>query len=642
MKRRARPAPHQLLPATNYARDRGLVRRRIVVAGAAMIGLAIILVARFAYMQIGAYRQFDLQAEQNRVSKVPIPPVRGRIYDRNGEILAENTSVHALRVLPAEVEDMDELLDELARLVVLRESELRNFKSLLRRRPAFEWQTLRANLSPQEAAVLALNQHRYRGIELHGRLQRHYPRGKLTAHSVGYVGRLDADDLENRVGQDYQGVDYIGRSGLEAYYEGALFGKTGEELVETDAHGRRVRRLDRQPPQAGNDAHLSMDIQLQRASHELLRGHVGAIVALEPASGQILAFASAPQFDPNLFVNGIGERDYAALREAADRPLVNRALAGVYAPGSTIKSFMLLVGMENDVDPTARKVCRGWYKLPRSRRRFRDWKEYGHGEVDGHQAIVQSCDVYFYDLANTLGIDKIHAGLSRFGFGQLTGVDLPGEGRGLVPSPAHKRAVRGEPWYPGETVITGIGQGDMLVTPLQLAVTAATLANRGRRVIPRFLLKYENPRNRARNNEQSPLPPAAAGRIELKNRDSYELVIRAMRDVVHGPRGTARGSGRGLQYEMAGKTGTAQVVALPKNRADYDAEKVPKKHRDHSLFIGFAPVEAPKIAIAVVVENAGSGSKVAAPIARKLMDYYLLERGGLARPASVAAAEAGE
>ena len=613
-----------MIPASNYLHDGLLVRRRILCAAAVVGLLALILVARLGYVQIFQHQRFSTMARDNHIQFVPLAPIRGSIQDRNGETLAQNIHAYHLDILPERVRQMDRLLLQLRQLVALSETDLRRFKALLKRRPSFEWQTLRANLNEAEAAQVALRQHRHPGVALRARLQRHYPAGELTSHVVGYVGRINADDLKKVDKQAYHGLDHIGRSGIEAQYESALRGWPGIDQVETNAHGKVVQTLTRIPPDSGRRLHLSLDLPLQRKSVEALQGYEGAVVALEPASGEVLAFAGAPSFDPNPFVSGISDEDYAVLNASPRLPLFNRALYGRYAPGSTIKGFLLLTGLENGIDPERRVYCPGWYSLPRRTHRYRDWKRGGHGSLDARGSLVQSCDVYFYQLARQLGIERMHDGMREFGFGKVTGIDLPGEPSGLMPSPAWKRRARGQAWYPGETIITGIGQGYMLVTPLQLAAAVATLANRGERVTPRFLRAFENPETGARR----PVPPGNAGQASLKRAGAFEYVIQGMREVVHGARGTARGISRGLRYDIAGKTGTAQVKSIPQNQRYIESE-VEKRFQDHSLFVAFAPVDDPKIAIAVVVEHAGSGSRTAAPIARKLMDYYLLERLGL-------------
>jgi len=613
-----------VIPSSDYLRDRQIVRGRIAIAVGGVLLLVAILIARLAYLQISQHQRFSTLAQNNRIDFVPMAPVRGLIYDRNGEILAENRRVYNVEILPDRVDDMNQLLGDLGQLIELSEEDVTRFKQLVRRQPSFDRQTLRTNLNEREAARIALHQHRHPGVELQARLQRHYPHGALTAHFLGYVGRINADDLKQIDPRAYRGLEYLGRTGIEAQYEETLRGRPGFERVETDAHGKVVRSLGKTLPSTGLTVHLSLDIEMQRAGMEALRGHRGAVVAIEPSTGDVLAFASEPGFDPNPFVNGISRGGYAHLLGSQDRPLLNRALYGRYAPGSTIKGFMLLTGLQHGIDPGERIFCPGWYSLPNRTHRYRDWKRGGHGWVDARTGIVQSCDVYFYRLARRLGIDHIHQGMSDLGFGRPTGVDLPGEPSGLMPSPQWKHQARGQAWFPGETVITGIGQGYMLVTPLQLAAVTAMLANRGRPVTPRFLVATENPQNRVRQA----VAPANAKRAAIANRDFYAYVIDSMRGVVHDRRGTASRLRQGLRYEMAGKTGTAQVKSIPQNER-YDESKLEKKHIDHSLFIGFAPLDQPKIAIAVVVENAGAGSRTAAPIARKLIDHYLLNRLGM-------------
>ena len=613
-----------MIPASNYQNDGRIVRRRMRYAVAVVAMLTLMLVARLAWMQIFQHQRFATLAQENHIRFAPLAPVRGMIYDRNGVLLAQNLHAYNLEILPDQVADMARLLTQLRHLVRLDSEDIRRFEGLLKRRPPFEWLTLRTNLDEVEAARVALHQHRYPGIALQARLLRHYPEGELTAHVVGYVGRINSEDLKKINQRAYRGLDYIGRSGIEEQYESLLRGAPGYERVEINAHGKVVRSISQTAPSSGRSTHLSLDIELQRKSVQALQGYEGAIVALAPDSGEVLAFVGAPGFDPNPFVNGISHDAYEALRTSPNLPLLNRALYGRYAPGSTVKGFLLLVGMENGIDTEKRVFCPGWYSLPNSTHQYRDWKQGGHGEVDAHDGIVQSCDVYFYHLAQELGIEQMYQGMRRLGFGKTTGIDLHGEPSGLMPSPEWKRRARGQVWYPGETIITGIGQGYMLVTPLQLATTVAILANRGKQVTPQFLREVENAQSGARQRMTTP----SERRVEWKRADAYEYVINSMRDVVHGERGTARGINRNLKYEIAGKTGTSQVKSVPQD-GSYDKETVEKRFADHSLFIAFAPIDDPKIAIAVIVEHAGSGSGTAAPIARKLIDYYLLERLGM-------------
>lgn len=619
-----------MIPAHNYQLEGRIVRARIVLMFIITIVLCVVLILRVGYLQIAQHQKFSELARNNRINQVPLPPIRGLIYDRNGEILAQNFHSYNLEILPDQVSDMPALLAQLGKLVELTAEGLERFEALLKRRPSFERQTLRANLSEQEASRLAVDLHRYSGVELKARLQRNYPKHGLTTHVVGYVGRINPDDLKQIDNQKYRGLDYIGKSGIEAFYEPILLGKPGVERVETNAHGKIIRRLEQTAADAGETIHLSLDIDLQQKALEALAGYEGAVVAIAPATGDVLAFASMPGYDPNLFVNGISKQDYALLRTSERLPLLNRALYGRYSPASTIKSFMALVGIENGVNPNKKLFCGGYYSLPGHKHRYRDWKKSGHGMVDAADSIEQSCDVYFYRLARQLGIDNIHNGLSRYGFGQPSGIDLPEEPSGLLPSRDWKRRARGQVWLPGETIITGIGQGYMLATPLQLAAATATLANRGKQVTPRFLIAIENPQSQARQE----LPPQVAGFVETHDAGAYDYVIRGMREVVHGKHGTARTINRGIRYQMAGKTGTVQLKTTPQD-SRYREQDIEKKYRDHSLFIAFAPIDNPKIAIAVVIEHGGNGSRIAAPVARKLIDYYLLERLGLFPEATV-------
>ena len=610
-----------MIPVRNYLLESKIVHGRIVLMLVGVVMLALILLLRVGYLQTAEHGRFAKLAQDNRVDSVPLPPVRGLIYDRNGELLASNFRVYNLEIQPDKVKDMAALLDQLGQLVELSEDDINRFKKILKRRPSFERQTLRVNLSEEEASRLSVNLHRYPGTELKARLQRNYPKGELTAHVVGYVGRISVDDLEEIDGKKYRGLEYIGKSGIEAFYENVLLGESGYERVETNAHGKVVRSLEQIASDTGKTIHLSLDVPLQQKAIEALEGYEGAVVAIEPETGDVLAFASVPTYDPNPFVNGISTKGYTALRSSERRPLLNRALYGRYAPGSTIKGFMSLVGMENGVNPNSRIFCPGHYSLPGHKHRYRDWKKTGHGMMDARSAIEQSCDVYYYRLAKQLGIDLMHEGMSRFGFGEVSGIDLLGEPSGLMPSREWKRRTRNQPWYPGETIIAGIGQGYVLVTPLQLAAATATLANRGTKVAPRFLTAVEHPESQSKEE----LAPKVQGFIETKSDTAYSYVINGMRDVMHGKKGTARRVGANMVYEMAGKTGTAQVKSIGQNDT-YEEDKTEKKFKDHSLFVGFAPLDNPKIAIAIIIEHGGSGSRTAAPIARQLIDYYLLER----------------
>lgn len=605
----------------DYLRETNLVQSRLVIALLLIFILSGVLVFRLSHLQIVEHDRLETLSAKNRIRLEPLPPVRGQIYDRNGNIVVENIPVFTLEVIPDRVKNMELLLKAVGEDVALSKRELARFKKMIKRRPGFEPQLLKTNLSDEEASRFAINQHRYAGITLKARLQRYYPHGEEMGHVIGYVGRISPKDLDRVSESKYRGTDYIGKLGIEAFYEQDLLGKVGYEQVETNAHGRIIRQISEQLPTAGKNLYLSIDTDLQRMTRELMGEHRGAVVVIDPASGEVLAFVSNPTYDTNPFVNGIDSASYQKLRNSKDRPLLNRALYGRYAPGSTIKGFMGLVGLEAGFGAGRETFCNGWYTLPDSTHRYRDWKKTGHGKVDLKKAITESCDVYFYDLAVKLGIDRINPGMSRFGFGVETGVDLPDEPSALMPSRQWKERTKGAPWYPGETVISGIGQGYMLVTPLQLASAVATLANRGRRIVPHIVKAVVDPATGVREE----VTPIMVDNIKLKSRSAYQEVIGAMVSVVHGKRGTARKIGLDAPYRIAGKTGTAQVIGIRQDE-EYDEEKIAERFRDHSLFVAFAPVEKPRIAIAVVAENGGSGSRTAAPIARKVMDYYLLPK----------------
>ena len=602
------------------ARESRLLRKRVLTALAVVLVLAAVLINRMVYLQVISHDHFATLSEKNRVKIVPIPPTRGLIYDRNGVVLAQNQPSFSLEVVPEAVDDIETSLQGLAEIIDIRESDLDRFRKLLKRKRAFEGIPLRFHLSEEEVARFAVNRHRFPGVDIEARLTRHYPLGATAAHVVGYVGRIDEQELQHLDAANYSGTSHLGKTGVEKAYESVLHGKVGYQHVETNAQGRTLRILDRTPPQPGDDLAVDIDVSLQAVAEAALAGENGAVVAIEPRTGGILALVSTPGYDPNLFVNGIDSGQYADLQQSTDRPLFNRALRGQYPPGSTVKPFVGLAGLEYEATTTDRETwCPGWYQLPGRAHRYRDWKRSGHGKLDLNGAMMQSCDVYFYDLALELGIDRIHSFMSRFGFGERTGVDIGGEVAGLMPSREWKRAVRNQPWYPGETLITGIGQGFTLTTPLQLATATASLAQRGERVQPRVVHTVIDPEA----GESQAIDPVAQPVVMLRDPAHWDLVIQSMVDVVHGTRGTARRIGLDSPYTIAGKTGTAQVFTIGQEEK-YEAEELEKRLRDHALFIAFAPVEEPRIAVAVLVENGGSGSKAAAPIARKVMDHYLL------------------
>ena len=602
----------------DHLRESRLFGARLSVVAITVVTLVAILVLRLAYLQIVNYRHYATLSQENRVNPVPIPPVRGYILDRNGVVLAQNYPVLTLEVVPDQVDDMGELLDQLRKIITLNDKDLKLFAKQLRERPRFESLTLRTHLTDEEAARFALVRHRLNGAELRARLERNYPLGALGVHAIGYVGRISEDDLETIDKNAYRGTQYIGKLGVEQSYEDTLLGQVGFEKVETDAHGRAIRVLERIAPVAGKNLYLNIDARLQEIAEQALGHFKGAVVAMIPKTGAVLTFASTPTYDPNPFVNGIDPASYAALRDNTDKPLLNRALNGQYAPGSTIKAFLGLAALASGQDPAKPIICPGWFSLPGSTHRFRCWKKDGHGSVDLHDAVMESCDVFFYKLAVNLGIDRLTGYLAGDGFGSTTGIDIEGESKGNLPSPAARRK-RGQEWQPGETVITGIGQGAVLVTPLQLADAMSGIANHGLRPQPRLVEAIEDPSTRVR----TPVEPPAMVSMGDYTPEQYDMMIRNLVDVVHGPHGTARGIGWNAPYKIAGKTGTAQVKSVGQGQS-YVESRTAENLRDHALFIAFAPADDPKIAVAVVVENGGHGGSAAAPIARKLMDQFLL------------------
>jgi len=582
--------------------------------------LLAILLVRLLYLQVVEHEHFTTLSEDNRVKLQPLPPNRGLIFDRNGILLAENLPSYRLEITPEQIDDMGTTLAALEDIIEIRDIDRTRFEKLHRRKPRFEAIPLRFHLNDEEVARFSVNRHRFPGVDITAGLARHYPRGPLAVHALGYVGRIDEKALKTLDSSNYRGTSHVGKNGIEKTYEELLHGKVGFQQVEITAQGRIIRVLNRTPPVSGHNLYLTLDSHVQAVAEEAFGDYAGTAIAIDPNNGDILAFVSLPTYDPNPFVNGIDYDDYAALRNNDKEPLFNRALRGQYPPGSTVKPFMGLAGLELGVTSGHSKTyCPGFYRLAGKDRKYRDWKRSGHGTVDLDIAITQSCDVYFYDLAQSLGIDRMHDYLQHFGFGKATGIDIQGELPGLLPSKEWKRNHRDLPWFPGETIITGIGQGFFLVTPIQLATATAALANGGRMLQPKIVYADQE----AESDDLVPHQPQLRETITIKEQQHWDQVLAAMTDVVHSARGTARRIGKDSPYRIAGKTGTAQVFGL-KEEEKYDASAIAEKLRDHALFIAFAPVDNPSIAVAVIVENGGGGGSVAAPIARKILDAYLV------------------
>lgn len=604
---------HRLKDIKTEAR---LIGSRISVAFVGVLLLFGILIFRFYHLQIVNYEAYVTRAESNRIQVQPVPPNRGLIFDRNGVLLAENRPSYTLSIVKERTPDLEKTLAAVATLIDVGEDDLANFrKALSQRRRPYESVPLRYHLTEEEIARIAVNEYALEGVEVEAQLVRYYPYGELFAHTIGYVGRISERELTNfddQMYRRYSGTHSIGKIGVEKYYEEELLGEVGSQHVEVNAHGRVLRTLERIDPVPGKDIYLNLDIEVQKAAAEAMAGRRGAVVAIEVATGGLLALVSTPSFDPNLFVTGISVQNYRELNESPDLPLLNRTIQGQYPPGSTLKPMLGLGGLESRViTPQWRIRDPGFYILENSERRYRDWKKYGHGnQVDLHQAIVESCDTYFYDLSVRMGVDRMHPLGAAFGLGSRTGIDIPSERAGNWPSRMWKKAVRGLPWFPGDSLNMSIGQGDVLATPLQLAVMTAGLATRGIIHEPRVVERVGN---------EKVLAPAEV-RYEARE-ENWDSVAQAMEAVVHSARGTAKVINRGVTYRIAGKTGTAQVIGIAQDQ-EYDRDKIHERNRDHALFIAYAPVEKPEVAVAIVIENGEHGSSAAAPVARQVFDTW--------------------
>ena len=602
--------------------EANLFSRRALIAVVLVMGALLTLVGRLAYLQVNSHDHFSTLSENNRVKLQALPPTRGLIFDRNGVLLADNLSSYRLELTPEQIPDLDDTIRRLQQRLIISERNINRFRRLSRRSAPSSSIPLRLRLTDSEVARLAVDLHHFPGVHIQAGLNRYYPLGALGVHVLGYVGRIDEKELQRIDTSQYSGSTHIGKTGVELSYEQMLHGRVGHQQVETNAEGRVLRVLERTPPVPGKHLYLTIDTRLQRIVEQALEGYNGAIVAIDPRNGEVLAMASMPIYDPNPFVNGIDVASYKALSSSLDRPLFNRALKGMYPPGSTIKPLVGLAGLESGVITRNKSVyCPGFYQLSGHKHKFRDWLRSGHGRTALDKAIYQSCDVYFYDLAHSLGIERLHDYLDQFSLGRRTGIDLRGEKSGVLPSKAWKRKVHNKSWYPGETLIAGIGQGYMLTTPLQLAHAIAALSQDGRHFKPRILYATQEQGSQEIQLE-APRPLAP---IPVKNQRNWKHVVAGMIHVVHSRRGTAHKIGTGAAYTIAGKTGTAQVFSLGQDEK-YNAKKLAKRLHDHALFVAFAPAEEPRIAVAVIAEHGGGGSSTAAPIARKVMDAYLSDR----------------
>lgn len=619
-------------------REGRLLQSRVTFMVAFMVLLAVVLLARMIHLQVVRYDHYATISDENRIQTSPIAPNRGLVLDRNGIVLAENRPSFSLNIIKEQAGDMDRLLATLQPLLKLGDEDIRRFRERLRRGRPLESLPLHARLTDEELAIVAVNRHRLPGVRIETELVRYYPHAELLSHALGYVNRINEKDLDLLDPVNYDGTHYIGRTGVERQYESVLHGRVGYQQVETNAYGRIMRVLDRVDPQPGSNLGLYLDMDTQKAAFDGLAGRRGAVVALDTLTGGILAFASTPGFDPNLFVTGISGPDYRYYADHPDRPLYNRAIQGQYPPGSTIKPMVALGALHyGTMSPETTIADPGFFRLPGDSHQYRDWKKGGHGMVDVRRSIIVSCDTYFYTVGHRMGIDKLAGFLGGFGLGQPTGIDIPNELGGVLPSSAWKRKALKQPWYGGETISVVIGQGYMLMTPLQLAAATATMASRGFTVTPTFVRRIDD----------ADLPPPPRRRTVVVDKPEYwDIVHQAMEGVLQ-PGGTASQVGRGLQYRMAGKTGTAQVRGIAQG-ATYRESEVAERHRDHALFMAFAPADSPRIAVAVIVENGAHGSTTAAPIARAVVDAWLLKQpdfvplGPATAPAPAAPAEVEE
>ena len=587
---------------------------RLSLYVALLISGALFLVLRLGYLQFYQYKRFATLSLKNQMSITPLPPPRGLIFDKNGVVLADNIPVFVLEIIPERVKQLAQTLAKIQKLLPsITEDDIANFEHIRKQNHAYVPIPLKLKLTEEEVATFASHQHQFPGITIKAELMRYYPLADMTAHIVGYVGRINLSELKKIDDREYRTTHFIGKSGLERYYENMLHGHIGYQQVETDVSGRTIRVINSKPPLSGQRLTLTLDTRLQKIAYDALNGKAGAVVVMSTHNGDILAMASAPSFDPNVFVKGINAHDYQQLTQSGNKPLYNRAITGTYPPASPVKPFISLAGLESGaITPEYKIYDPGWYRLPRVSHVYRDWNRRGHGFVNLKRAITVSCDTYFYQLGNKIGINAIEDILKQFGFGRLSHVDLAEEAAGLVPNPQWKRQMKHLPWYPGDTLITAIGQGFMLATPLQLANATASISQHGRRFRPHLVASVAD-----EHGVSIPFKKVEEYPIQLKHDEYWDWIIEAMRAVITDNNGTGYRFGRNAPYTVAGKTGTAQVFSLSQDDKKRN-QHIPDALRDHSLFIAFAPVEKPEVALAVIVEHDTSASLVA----RQVMDGY--------------------
>ena len=603
----------------NIKREKIVFKSRVILSAVIMLSMTLILILRLFNLQVTKHDYYLEEALGNQMQNLPITPIRGDILDRNGKILATNEFSYILTITPEKVTNLNETLIELELSDLISYEDIKKFNKKLSRFKKFQNIPLKFNLSESSVASFLIKNN-LPGVEVESYFHRVYPYGASSAHLIGYVSSMNQKEKSNYDKKNYNGTNFVGKTGIEKQYEKLLHGESGVKQIERNVAGRIVNTRIITPSIAGQDIYLNIDIDFQLKAESLLGDSRGVIALINVKDGSILSLVSTPSFDPNWFVNGITVERYNDLSSNEDLPLFDRSIKGLYPPGSTIKPMIALAGLElNNITIKHSTFCPGYYKLNNYSRKFNDWKRSGHGKVNVIEAIAQSCDVFFYDLAFNMGIDQIHDSLSYFQFGKQTGIDLPGELGGILPSREWKKINKDEPWYRGETLITGIGQGFMTASPLQLALATAAIANKGQLLTPQVMMHSQS-----KNGDLFEEQNLKAKQIPIKDISNWELIIEAMKQTVYGKFGTAKRLNNKLQYSLAGKTGTAQVFGLDPEE-EYIAENIEEKLRDHALFTGFAPIEDPQVAIAIIVENAGSGSSKAAPLARELLDEYFIK-----------------
>ena len=608
-------------PIRDHSAEANLFARRAFTAFVFVLILVAILISNLYNLQIVAHQTYQTRSNDNRINVIPIAPNRGLIYDRNGNLLAENKPVYNLEVIPEEVDDLDAALDEIGKLISISEQQKEEFLDDIRHNRRFKSQVLKGRLDEKEVALFSVNQHKFPGFSIEARLARHYPYGDTLTHALGYVAKLNKKELAQLEAEDlatnYRATRDFGKLGLEKFYETELHGEVGSQSVEINNRGRVLRSLDETAPVPGKDLVLTLDIGLQQIAQLSMEDKRGTVIALDAKTGGILALYSNPSYDPNLFVHGISSADYKALLNP-DRPLINRATQGRYAPASTIKPHMAIFGMEEGLVTEQTKMFDpGFFQIPNVEHKWRDWRRWGHGHVDVYKAIEESCDTYFYDIAYRAGITKISDFMAQFGFGDLSGIDIKEETTAILPTREWKEGRFREPWWRGDTISVGIGQGYWTATPIQIANSINILVNKGRHHPPHLAqaLRRDEQVELINNDEKPP--------IVLNNPRHWQIALDAMHNTVTKVTGTAHKAFKGATYDPAGKTGTAQVVSIAQGER-YQADKLKERHRDNAIYVGFAPFNDPQIVVTIIVENTGGGASVAAPIARQVMDYYFL------------------